>query len=98
MLNQGISFGLLQGIPVWVVGLVWICLFVYAVKMRELWGRVGVGLMLLGGAGNIVSRVWYGGVIDNLSFFGLFYNNVWDYLIFIGLVIYIWNNAFLPHD
>jgi signal peptidase II len=98
MLNQGISFGLLQGIPVWVVGLVWICLFVYAVKMRELWGRVGVGLMLLGGAGNMVSRVWYGGVIDNLSFFGLFYNNVWDYLIFIGIVIYIWNNAFLSHD
>jgi signal peptidase II len=98
MLNQGISFGLLQGIPVWVVGLVWICLFIYAVKMRELWGRVGVGLMLLGGAGNMVSRVWYGGVVDNLNFFGLFYNNVWDYLIFIGVGVYIWQNVFLSHD
>lgn len=88
MLNEGISFGVMQGIPVWVVGVVWICLFVYAGKMRELWERVGVILILVGGAGNIISRIVYGGVVDNLSFFGVLHNNVWDYLIFAGLVVY----------
>lgn len=89
MLNQGVSFGIFQGIPVWVVGLVWMGLFLYAVKMRELWERVGVILILMGGAGNIISRVMYGGVVDNLRFFGLFYNNIWDWIIGIGVVIYI---------
>ena len=88
MINTGVSFGFLSGVSVWVVGLVWICLFVYAGKMRELWERVGVIFILVGGAGNIISRVVYGGVLDNLSFFGILHNNVWDYLIFAGLVVY----------
>lgn len=57
--------------------------------MRELIGRVGILMIVIGGTGNLISRVKYGGVVDNLSFFGIFYNNVWDYLIFIGIVIYI---------
>lgn len=89
MLNNGISFGLFGNIPLWIVVVVWICLLVCAVKMRELWERVGVGMVLVGGAGNLASRVWYGGVVDNWSFFGLFYNNVWDWIIGVGVVIYL---------
>ena len=94
MLNKGISFGLFSSIPVWVIALVLICLVVYAVlpaqvgKVRELWGRVGVILIVFGGVGNLVSRVIYGGVRDYWNFFGLFYNNIWDYLITLGLIIY----------
>jgi lipoprotein signal peptidase len=98
MLNQGISFGLFQGVSVWVVGIIWIGLLVYAVKMRELWGRVGMGLILLGGAGNIISRVVYGGVVDNWNFLGILHNNGWDYLIFAGVIVYVWQNVFLSHD
>ncbi len=90
MLNQGVSFGLFQGIPVWVVGLIWIALFVYAVKMRELWGKVGVILILMGGAGNIISRVVYGGVVDNWNFLGILHNNVWDWMIGVGVVIWLY--------
>lgn len=89
MLNNGISFGLFGNIPVWIVVVVWICLLVYAVKMRELWERIGVGMVLIGGVGNLVSRVWYGGVVDNWNFLGLFYNNLWDYLITSGVIVYI---------
>lgn len=88
MINNGISFGLLPGISTWILIGVLVGLIIYAVKMRELWGRVGVGLVIAGGMGNLVQRTMYGGVIDNWNFFGLFYNNVWDYLIFIGGVIY----------
>lgn len=94
MLNQGISFGLLQGVSLWFLIIIWLGLFVYALKMRELWERIGLGLILLGGAGNIFSRIWHGGVLDNLSLLGLLYNNWWDYLIFTGLMIYGYTHYF----
>ena len=94
MLNSGVSFGLLPNVSNWVIGLVLVALIFYAGKMRELWGRVGIWLMIIGGAGNLYSRVIYGGVSDNLDFFGLVYNNVADYLIFIGLVVYGYTSYF----
>lgn len=88
MINQGVAFGLFAEIPVWVIVLVWIGLAVYAVKMRELWGRIGIVAMLIGGALNIWSRARYGGVRDDLNLLGLVYNNGADYLIFFGLLLY----------
>ena len=88
MINQGVAFGFLPGLSVWIFGLVLAGLAFYAVKMRELWGRVGVVLIILGGVGNLVSRILYGGVVDNLNFFGLVYNNYADYLIGMGVILY----------
>ncbi|MFZ2199579.1 MAG: signal peptidase II [Microgenomates group bacterium] len=87
MLNRGVAFGLWPGISNLIIGSVLIALMVYAVKVRELIVRLGLGLMIMGGAGNLYGRIVYGGVRDNLNFFGLFYNNVWDYLIVGGAVI-----------
>lgn len=87
MLNKGISFGFLPGISNVLIVLVIIGLIVYAVKVRELIVRLGLGLMIIGGMGNLYQRVMYGGVVDNLNFFGLFYNNVFDYLIVGGVVL-----------
>lgn len=89
MINSGISFGFLPGISSWILVGVLAGLIIYAVKMRELWGRVGVGLVIAGGMGNLVQRIMYGSVIDNWNFFGLFYNNVWDYLIGVGIVVFV---------
>lgn len=88
MINQGITFGLIPGISPWILVLLLVLLSVYALKMRELWGRVGLLLVIVGGGGNLASRLEYGGVKDNWSLFGIIYNNVWDYLIVAGLVIY----------
>jgi lipoprotein signal peptidase len=87
MINTGVSFGLLPGLS-WIILLgVLVGLTIYAVKMRELWGRIGIGMIIVGGAGNLTQRLIYGGVVDNLNFFGLFYNNVWDYVIVVGVGI-----------
>lgn len=88
MINTGISFGWFTGISVWVPVFFLLLLLVLAVKTRELWGRVGMWLMIIGGAGNLWSRIRYGGVVDNLQFGSMLYNNLADYLIFFGLVIY----------
>lgn len=88
MVNEGVAFGLWRGIPIWVVGIVWMALFILALKMRELWERIGAIFILIGGSMNIYDRFRYGGVVDNLNFANVLYNNVWDYLIVAGLLIY----------
>lgn len=88
MLNKGIAFGWAEGIPDW-VGILTVSLLVYfAVKTREIIGRVGLGLVIAGGLVNTYQRVFLGGVVDNLPMFGLGYNNLADYLIFFGIVLY----------
>lgn len=86
--NTGVALGWGIGIPVWVVGVVLLVVIVVAVKTRELWGRVGLGMLIVGGAANLYLRIKYGGVVDNLSLFGILYNNVWDYLIVGGMLVY----------
>jgi len=88
MINNGVAFGLGQGISVWVVGVVLLAVVVVAVKTRVLWGRVGLMMMIVGGIANLYLRIKYGGVVDNLRLLGILYNNVWDYLIVLGLAIY----------
>lgn len=86
--NSGVAFGIWQGIPIALVSAFWVGLFVYALKMRELWGRIGVILMLIGGGMNIFERLRYGYVMDNWKLGELIYNNLADYLIVAGLVVY----------
>lgn len=89
MLNKGISFGLFPGISNFIIFLVIVVLIVYAVKVRELIVRIGILMMIGGGSANLYQRVVYGGVRDNLNFFGLFYNNIFDYLIVGGVVLIV---------
>ncbi len=101
MLNKGISFGFLPGISNILIGAVIVVLIFYALKVRELIVKIGLGLMITGGMGNLYLRVMYGGVVDNLNFFGLFYNNVFDYLIVGGAVVYmysVWKTKYFLHD
>ena len=88
MVNLGVAFGLFPNMSVWLLVLILIGLVIYAGKMRELWGKIGVGIIVIGGVGNLVSRLKYGGVVDNWSLLGLVYNNWADYLIFVGVIIY----------
>lgn len=88
MINTGVAFGWLPNVSFWLILLVWMALIVYAAKVRELWERVGLWLIVLGGGLNLLSRLIHGGVRDNWSFLGLLYNNGADYLIFFGVVIY----------
>lgn len=96
-LNEGISFGLFRGISAWIIGFLLVWLIVLAVKTRELTARIGLSLMIVGGAMNLHSRVVYGGVRDYWNFLGLFSNNLADWIISIGLIIYAvssWKHIF----
>lgn len=88
MINVGVAFGIGQGISQELVGIALVVVVVIAVKTRELWGKVGLGMIVIGGVANLYMRIKYGGVMDNLILFGILYNNVWDYLIVGGLILY----------
>jgi len=88
VLNRGVSFGLV--VPVVLVYLA-IGLVSYLIVKEERFGsKLALGLILMGGVMNLVSRLKYGGVYDNLVLAGMLRNNIADYLIVVGVVVYGW--------
>lgn len=79
VINSGVSFGIKMGSE-WVVWMLWLVFFVWLYR-QKMW------LVAAGGAANLVSRVVWGGVVDYLPFFGLFTNNLADYMIVGGVVL-----------
>lgn len=86
MLNKGVSFGWFSGIDVWMIVGVW--MLVLWLFLKEKFGRGGIVLILLGGRVNLLMRLIYGGVVDNWLIRDMLYNNLADYLIFVGLCWY----------
>lgn len=80
VINEGVSFGVFLGSEV----LLWVVLSIIFIWLyrHKLW------LILAGGMANIVSRLVWGGVVDYWNFFGLFHNNLADWMIVGGLADY----------
>lgn len=99
--NQGIAFGLFQGVgPVvgWLSIVVVIGLIVYLQRLPAgLWLlRSGLAFLIGGALGNLIDRVVYGRVLDFISTplrSGIF--NVADVMIYLGLILCL-ISAFLP--
>lgn len=88
MINKGISFAFWQNIPWWIVALFLLVVVVFLVFERQKLAKLALIFIVTGGMFNLWQRLLYGGVVDNLSFFGLLYNNLADYLIMFGLFLY----------
>lgn len=83
-INPGVSFGI--EVP---SGLIYLALILVGVKFcQEREQRMPLGLIMAGGVSNLLSRIMYGGVGDYLSWGGVLYNNLADYLIVFGVVWY----------
>ncbi len=91
--NQGIAFGLLQGIgPIvgWISIVIVIGLFIYLIRIpRSQWLlRIGLALIIGGAMGNLIDRVTAGQVLDFIQTPirpGIF--NVADIMINVGVVL-----------
>ncbi len=84
ILNVGVS----GGIPVPLAVIVLAEFVVLYLFVKEKTRRGPLVLIFVGGAVNLWSRITGGAVADPWNFFGLFYNNFADYLIFGGVVWY----------
>jgi lipoprotein signal peptidase len=83
--NTGVSFGI--EMPMVVIVVMILGLIYWFVKERS-WGLF---LMIVGGLSNLGERLIYGGVRDYWKIpYTTLYNNLADWLIFVGLVLYIW--------
>lgn len=87
MRNSGASFGInFFGLNILTVGLLIILFFIW--RKDKNWGWL---LIILGGLLNLTERIFNGYVVDYLPIFGTnIYNNINDYLIFIGGIIVVW--------
>lgn len=101
VMNPGLAFGMLGGIPEslrWMVGVLslgaLILLAVLAARVLPTggpWARVALGLIFAGAAGNLVDRVRFGAVVDFLDFYWRDYHwpafNVADSAISVGVTL-----------
>ena len=101
VMNPGLAFGMLGGIPEslrWMVGVLslgaLILLAVLAARVLPTggpWARVALGLVFGGAAGNLVDRVRFGAVVDFLDFYWRAYHwpafNVADSAISVGVTL-----------
>jgi lipoprotein signal peptidase len=53
-------------------------------------GDTGLIIFLVGTGGNLVERISFGCVGDHINFFGIFYFNVWDLLVSLGIILIGW--------
>jgi len=85
-INRGVSFGL------YFRGIEWIVSTILAVILYFLVKKFGWGLYLIwvGGVINLVNRILVGYVFDYFNL-GWVSNNVGDFLIFIGIILFIFN-------
>ena len=101
VMNPGLAFGMLGGIPEslrWMVGVLSLgALLLLAVLAARVlpsggpWARVSLGLIFGGAAGNLVDRVRFGAVVDFLDFYWRAYHwpafNVADSAISVGVTL-----------
>lgn len=112
VMNPGLAFGMLGGIPEslrWMVGVLslgaLILLAVLAARVLPTggpWARVALGLIFGGAAGNLVDRVRFGAVVDFLDFYWRDYHwpafNVADSAISVGVALLALRMVFPPRD
>lgn len=88
MRNFGLSFG--WQIP----GVVWLSAIVWLVIVYWWWQKksLGLGLIILGGGLNLGERIVKGYVWDywQIGRTGI-YNNINDWFIFVGLILFLWS-------
>ena len=81
-------------LTVFLVG-VWVILVFWWIKNKQArWAIVLFGI-LLAAASNVWDRIFYGGVVDYLPFFGISIMNISDIVISLGaivLVVVFWRN------
>lgn len=90
MNNYGFSFGFTFPWFEVVAGFAWIGLLYFAIKERSCW----LFLAVMGGGLNIGERIISGYVTDYWKIPGIpLYNNINDWLIFIGIGAYLWKKS-----
>lgn len=102
--NEGISFGILQGLPYgqYLISVFALMItgffFMWLLRSRSLWMGCALGLIIGGAVGNTIERLMFGHVIDVLDFHVAGYHwptfNLTDSAIFIGVVLIVFYELF----
>lgn len=85
-LNSGVSLG--WEVPIYLLFFFFfIFLFFFTIRGYRSSFWLGFLGLLIGGAINLLDRIRFGAVRDYFDFFGLFYNNLADWFIFLSVIM-----------
>jgi len=95
--NRGVSYGLLDGLPVWALGIIAIvaiaALFVWWARTTDVLVRFGLMFAIGGAVSNALDRVMYGAVADFFHFhwqdWSFYIFNIADVAITLGVLLLI---------
>lgn len=96
VMNRGVSFGLWPGLGQAIPIIVFLLFIILYLRDRDKTGGVSTGtfILVLGGLGNMLSRLIWGGIWDYLYLPVLpFWFNLSDVLITIGVIVYGWGKT-----
>lgn len=93
--NRGVSYGLLDGLPVWALGVIAVAaiaaLFVWWARTTDVLVRFGLMLAIGGAVSNALDRVLYGAVADFFHFhwqdWSFYIFNIADMAITLGVLL-----------
>ena len=93
--NTGVSYGLLGGLPVWVLGVVAVAaiaaLSIWWLRTADTLVRIGLSLCIGGALSNALDRLLYGAVADFFHFhwqdYSFYIFNVADVAITLGVLL-----------
>ncbi len=87
--NRGVSFGLYFGGIEWIILATLVLILFFLIK-RFSWGLY---LVWCGGVINLVNRIVVGHVFDYFNL-GFVSNNIADFMIFIGIMLFLFRNDY----
>lgn len=87
--NRGVSFGLYFGGIEWIILATLVLILFFLIK-RFSWGLY---LVWCGGVINLVNRILVGHVFDYFNL-GFVSNNIADFMIFIGIMLFLFRNDY----
>jgi len=101
--NEGVSFGLFQGLGIWplvtMAAVISLYLSVLLKKSTSKFESIGLGIIIGGAIGNIIDRLRFGAVADFFDVYIGQYHwpafNIADSAICIGVAMLLWHGLFL---
>ena len=89
-----ISFLKSENLIIFLKGLLLCVIFILAIKSKDKFEKMALGMIFGGGLGNLTDRIFFGKVLDFLYFHykNLYWPafNVADIFITLGIVLYVW--------
>jgi len=95
VVNTGFSFGLGNYVLATTLSIISLCIIFHLIIVSTNFEKaVSLELIFIGGLSNLLERLLYGGIVDYWNFIDLWYFNISDLFISVGVFSYFFFNIY----